>query len=122
VFAVFNIREEIATFSQKKLATVRRTIHTFLMPKVTFLVAGQKREVKGQKGDTILKIALDAGIPMEAACGGMGFCGTCRCKVKESSHVSPMNDNERNLGITPPERLGCQTTVEGDVTVEMGEE
>ncbi|MDD5025940.1 MAG: 2Fe-2S iron-sulfur cluster-binding protein [Candidatus Peribacteraceae bacterium] len=92
------------------------------MPKVTFIVSGQKREVEGQKGDTILKIALEAGIPMEAACGGMGFCGTCRCKVKESSHVSPINDNERNFGITPPERLGCQATVEEDVTVEIEED
>lgn len=91
------------------------------MPKVTFIVSGQKRVVETESGKTILQIALDSGIPMEHACGGNGFCTTCMCKVRENmDHLSPRNDREENMGITEdPDRLSCQTTVEGDVTVEV---
>jgi ferredoxin len=91
------------------------------MPKVTFLVNGQKKEVEAPDGQTILQIALDSGIPMEHACGGNGFCTTCMCKVRASMEsLSPRNDREENMGVTEdPDRLSCQTEVKGDVTVEV---
>lgn len=92
------------------------------MPKVRFLQAnGQVTEVEATEGDVILKIALDAGIPMEHACGGNGFCTTCMCKVKEGMHnLSPRNEKEENMGIVnDPDRLSCQSEVHGDVTVEV---
>ncbi len=92
------------------------------MPKVTFLLAnGQRREVETPEGQTILQIALDNGIPMEHACGGNGFCTTCMCKVKTGmEHLSPRNDREENMGLTEAaDRLSCQSTVQGDVEVEV---
>jgi adenylate cyclase len=92
------------------------------MPKVTFIQAnGQVTEVEAANGDVILKIALDAGIPMEHACGGNGFCTTCMCKVKTGmEHLSPRNEKEENMGIVnDPDRLSCQSEVMGDVTVEV---
>jgi adenylate cyclase len=85
------------------------------MSKVTFLVSGQKREVEAPDGQTILQIALDAGIPMEHACGGNGFCTTCMCKVRQGmENLSPRNDREENMGVTEdPDRLSCQTEVKG---------
>ncbi len=91
------------------------------MPKITFLISGQKKEVETAPGQTILQIALDSGIPMEHACGGNGFCTTCMCKVRDGmQNLSPRNDREENMGVVDdPDRLSCQTTVEGDVTVEV---
>lgn len=92
------------------------------MPKVTFIQAnGQVTEVEAANGDTILKIALDAGIPMEHACGGNGFCTTCMCKVKAGMEcLSPRNEKEENMGIVnDPDRLSCQSEVMGDVIVEV---
>lgn len=92
------------------------------MPKVTFIQAnGQVTEVEATEGDVILKIALDAGIPMEHACGGNGFCTTCMCKVKAGmENLSPRNEKEENMGIVnDPDRLSCQSEVRGDVTVEV---
>lgn len=82
---------------------------------------GQQKVVETEDGKAILQIALDAGIPMEHACGGNGFCTTCMCKVQQGmEHLSPRNDREENMGVVnDPERLSCQSQVHGDVTVEV---
>ena len=93
-----------------------------LMPTVTFVQAnGQTTAVEATSSDTILKIALDAGIPMEHACGGNGFCTTCMCKVQDGmQNLSPRNDREENMGIVnDPDRLSCQAEVLGDVKIEV---
>jgi len=91
------------------------------MPKVTFHHSGQIQIVEAEPGKSILQIALDAGIPMEHACGGNGFCTTCMCKVKEGmENLSPRNEREENMGVMEdPDRLSCQSEVKGDVTVEV---
>ena len=92
-----------------------------LMPKVTFVYSGQKRVIEAEDGQSILQIALDNGIPMEHACGGNGFCTTCMCKVQEGmENLSARNENEENMGVmNDPDRLSCQSKVQGDVTVEV---
>lgn len=89
------------------------------MAKVTFRYGDQVQEVETNNGDTILQIGLDAGIPIEHACGGNGFCTTCLCHVQEGAkNLSERNDREENMGIVDePERLSCQAAVEGDATV-----
>jgi ferredoxin len=84
------------------------------MPTVTFiLVDGQIKRVETPEGERLLRVALDNNVPMEYACGGNGFCTTCMCSVEEG-------DREENMGVTDdPHRLGCQATVEGDVTVKL---
>ncbi len=92
------------------------------MPKVTFLHSGGKQViVEAAKGDTLLKIALDAGVPMENACGGNGFCTTCMCKVQQGmKFLGPRTEREEGMGVTEdPHRLSCQATVEGDVCIEV---
>ena len=94
------------------------------MPKVTFILPdGQIQEVEGANGRPILQIALDAGIPMEHACGGNGFCTTCMCSVEKGmENLSPRNDREENMGVVDdPNRLSCQSEVNGDVTVKLND-
>lgn len=89
------------------------------MPKVTFVVSGQEKTVEAREGETLLQAAQANGIVMEAACGGNGFCATCKCHIRSGQeNVSPLNEREEAMGMTGDERLGCQTTVKGDVTVE----
>lgn len=93
------------------------------MPKITFHYAGQVKTVEAPNGESILKIALDNGIPMEHACGGNGFCTTCMCTVKSGmENLSLRNDREENMGVTSdPWRLSCQSRIQGDVEVEVTE-
>jgi len=95
------------------------------MAQVNFHFAGQITTCKAEKGQKILNIALDNGIPMEHACGGNGFCTTCMCTVKKGmEHLSSRNDREENMGLTSdPWRLGCQAKVEeeGEIDIEITE-
>lgn len=96
------------------------------MSTITFIYPdGQMQKVECENGASILKIALDHGIPMENACGGNGFCTTCMCGIDAPSmaNLSPRNDREENMGVTDdPLRLGCQAEVQGDVTVKLLEQ
>ena len=47
---------------------------------VRFLPAGET--VDAVRGDTLLDIAMDAGVHINAACGGEGACGKCRVIIK----------------------------------------
>lgn len=91
------------------------------MTKVTFQYAGLTKTVDAKSGESILKIAIDNGVPVEHACGGNGFCTTCLCKVtKGMEHLNARNDREENMGISSdPYRLGCQARVEGEGEVEI---
>lgn len=99
------------------------------MAQVTYTLAdGTTKTVQGDDGKTVLQIALDNGIPMEHACGGNGFCTTCSCEVQDGQKmiddgtVSAVNDKEENMGVEGPDlRLGCQTKVNGDVSVKIVE-
>ncbi len=93
------------------------------MTKITFKYGDQVKEVDAEKGEKLLKVGLDAGVPIEYACGGNGFCTTCMVKVTEGmENLSTRSDREENMGVVNgPDRLTCQTTVEGDgdVVVEV---
>ncbi len=91
------------------------------MTKVTFQYAGLTKIVDAKSGESILKIAIDNGIPMEHACGGNGFCTTCLCKVtRGGEHMNSRNDREENMGINnDPYRLGCQARVQGEGEVDI---
>ena len=95
------------------------------MAKFTVHYAGMTNTVEAATGESILKIALDNGIPMEHACGGNGFCTTCMCTVKQGmENLNARNDREENMGITSdPYRLSCQARIAGggDIEIEVME-
>jgi len=92
------------------------------MPKITFIVNGQEKTVDAKEGDTVLHTAQANGIPMESACGGNGFCMTCKCHARKGAeHLSPLNEREEAMGMSGDERLGCQAAIGGDVTVSLDE-
>jgi len=91
------------------------------MPKITFILSGKETVIDAEAGKTVLEVAQAHDIPMEAACGGNGFCATCKCRISRGmENASPRNDKEEGMGVTEDgERLGCQTTIKGDMTVEL---
>ena len=97
--------------------------------KVTYIqIDGTQISAEAEEGRTVLQIALENGIPIEHACGGNGFCTTCSCDVQDGQKmidtgmVSAVNEREENMGVEGPDRrLGCQTKVQGDITVKIVE-
>ncbi|MEE9203385.1 MAG: 2Fe-2S iron-sulfur cluster-binding protein [Nitrospirales bacterium] len=96
---------------------------TFILPD------GSRKEVQVQPeqipyGPTglpgsVLDIALDAGIDLEHACGGVCACSTCHVIVKEGfNSCNEGTDDEFDQldeapGITLQSRLGCQCVPNG---------
>jgi 2Fe-2S ferredoxin len=101
--------------------------------KVTFLPMNVTVEVDDAdlpygdhgKPGSILDIALKNNISLEHNCGGNCACTTCHVIVRAGAgNLSEMEEDEEDKldqapGLTPYSRLGCQSVVTGDVTVEI---
>jgi 2Fe-2S ferredoxin len=93
------------------------------MHQVTFLP--MNLTVPARDGDTILEVAIANDIPLEHACGGYCACTTCHVQVKAGmENLAPMDEEEEERietvdRLSPSSRLGCQSKVQGNITVEI---
>ena len=85
------------------------------MPKVTFNPYGITIDVP--EGETLLRAAVDAGVHINASCGGEGVCGKCRVILEQGeldTHgIDLIGEEAWKLGY----RGACQSRVLTDVTV-----
>ncbi|RBW70983.1 2Fe-2S iron-sulfur cluster-binding protein [Bacillus taeanensis] len=94
------------------------------MPKLNFLTSGKVFEVP--ENSSILRMSLRYDGDLPNRCGG-GTCGSCVCKIEEGQeHTDKVKPQEqRKLGdewLDKGYRLGCQTFINGDVTLSWDEE
>lgn len=72
-----------------------------------------------REAENLLRVAMVAGVHVNASCGGSGTCGKCKVKVVEGEHrtqpSSKLSDQEREHGYC----LACQTEILGDLVVEV---
>jgi len=89
--------------------------------------ARQTLEVSQGTGESLLDIALAAGIEIDHACGGVCACSTCHIKLKSgASSCGRSSEQEEDQldkapGVSPQSRLACQCvpTGEEDLIVEI---
>jgi 2Fe-2S ferredoxin len=72
-------------------------------------------ELKAEVGSTIMEIVRDAGLNIEAACGGCCACATCHVYITNDkiSKLNSMDDDEESMldqafNVEKNSRLGCQ--------------
>jgi ferredoxin len=71
-------------------------------------------------GSSLLDVLEGGGLPVEAACGGFACCNTCRVEVLDAAAgLSPRLPEEEPFLDTERQRLACQATVLGDVSVRL---
>jgi uncharacterized 2Fe-2S/4Fe-4S cluster protein (DUF4445 family) len=75
------------------------------------------RRARVGHGATLLEAARQAGVGLNAICGGAGTCGTCRVRVL-AGQVTPPTEAERDA-VAGGCRLACQARVLGDVRVDV---
>ena len=82
--------------------------------------------VRAERGQSICRALLEAGIPVEHACELSCACTTCHIIVREGfKSLTPSEEDEDDLldkawGLTPVSRLSCQAIVDGeDLVVEI---
>jgi uncharacterized 2Fe-2S/4Fe-4S cluster protein (DUF4445 family) len=70
-------------------------------------------------GENLLRAALQAGVHINASCGGEGVCGKCRVILEagdlESTRAGLLSDEDWMLGY----RQACQSWVRGDVVIRI---
>ena len=78
-----------------------------------------EREVKAAEGEHLLEVALEHGIDLEHACGGVCACSTCHVYIEQGmeqlSEPSEAEDDrvEEAPGLQRNSRLACQCTING---------
>ncbi|MBO9477293.1 2Fe-2S iron-sulfur cluster binding domain-containing protein [Shimia sp. R11_0] len=90
------------------------------MVKVIFIEAsGNRIEAEGSVGDSVMQVAVAAGVEaISADCGGACACGTCHCVMSEDWFArlpAPQSDEVDMLEFVidpqPSSRLSCQVTL-----------
>ncbi len=85
--------------------------------KVVFLP--HKIEIGVPAGETIIHAAMEAGVHINASCGGEGVCGKCRVLIEEGTVeggiTEKLSQEDRDNGY----RLGCQAAVKSDLVVRI---
>lgn len=78
------------------------------------------REVMAAKGEHILEVAVEHGINIEHACGGVCACSTCHVYIEKGmKDLEEATDAEEDRveeapGLQRNSRLSCQCEIEGD--------
>ncbi|HMN95459.1 MAG TPA: 2Fe-2S iron-sulfur cluster-binding protein [Phycisphaerales bacterium] len=76
-------------------------------------------EVMGSEGESLLEAAMDAGINIEHACGGVCACSTCHVYVEQGmDQLSEATEAEEDRveeapGLQRNSRLSCQCEIVG---------
>jgi len=77
-------------------------------------------ELMASKGEHLLEVAVENGINIEHACGGVCACSTCHIYIEQGddqlSETTEAEDDrvEEAPGLQRNSRLSCQCEIEGD--------
>jgi uncharacterized 2Fe-2S/4Fe-4S cluster protein (DUF4445 family) len=100
---------------QLKTLTIKET----KMPNYKIVFLPHQTEITVPEGETIINAAMEAGVHVNASCGGEGVCGKCRVQIEEgtvdggiSEKIDPQ-DQEKGF------RLACQAVVKSDLAVRI---
>lgn len=94
------------------------------MPKITFIQPdGNKQDVDGEIGLTVMEVAKKALVPgIEAECGGACSCATCHVYVDDAwrAKVGKPSEMEEDMldfafDVRESSRLSCQIKVSGEL-------
>ncbi len=85
---------------------------------INFINKKQKIQCKGKEGTTLLRVALDNDIPIEASCRGMQACSTCHVYI-DSEYIKKIpfaDENEEDIldmvdDLKDTSRLACNISV-----------
>ncbi len=94
---------------------------TYILEDPKGLTGGDQREhtLMAAKGEHLLEVAMEHGINIEHACGGVCACSTCHIYVEQGGpSLSGATEAEEDRveeapGLQRNSRLSCQCTIEG---------
>jgi len=88
------------------------------MPSVTFLP--HEKSITVPQGESLLRAAMEAGVHINASCGGDGVCAKCRILIEEGRVDGGLSDRVSADDQAKGYRLACQARVaDADVVIRV---
>ncbi len=84
---------------------------------IKFLPYGKTVEVEPQ--ERLIKAAMEAGIHINASCGGEGVCGKCRVLIEDGEVTGGVSEKLSSAEREKGYRLACLSRVNSDLTVRV---
>ncbi|MEJ2095732.1 MAG: 2Fe-2S iron-sulfur cluster binding domain-containing protein, partial [Deltaproteobacteria bacterium] len=85
--------------------------------KIQFLPHNKSIDVP--EDETIIRAALEAGVHINASCGGEGVCGKCRIIVESGEIDGGFSDRLPKEDAEKGYRLACRSRVKGNLVVRV---
>ena len=84
---------------------------------ITFLP--HERTITVSEGESLIRAALQAGVHINASCGGEGVCGKCRVLIEKGSVSEGISERLSKEDVDKGYRLACLVKVIEDVTIRI---
>ncbi len=85
--------------------------------KVKFLP--HNKEIVVSDGRKLIRAAMEAGVHINASCGGEGICGKCRVLLEEGELEGGISEKLSQEDIENGYRLACQSKVRSDLVIRI---
>ena len=89
------------------------------MPKHNVTFHPSERKILVDEEENLLQAAMEAGIHINASCGGSGTCGKCKVKLLNGVLDSPKHPKLTQWEYDEGSRLACLTSIRSDIDVEI---
>ncbi len=85
--------------------------------KIKFLPHG--KEIDFEESESVLHAAMEAGVHVNASCGGEGFCGKCRIIIEKGDIEDGISEHLSKEDLDAGCRLACRSRIKSDLTVRI---
>jgi len=85
--------------------------------KIKFLP--HNKEITVMHGENLIRAAMEAGVHINASCGGEGVCGKCRVIIEDGSVEGGITEKLNKEDIEKGYRQACLASVQSDIVVRI---
>ena len=89
------------------------------MDKYHILFLPHNIKVPASKGDNLIRVAMEAGVHINASCGGEGVCGKCRVIIEDGNVGGGITEKLDKKDIEKGHRQACLSEVLSDLVVRI---
>jgi len=76
-------------------------------------------DIEIEDGDSVIRAALEAGVHVNASCGGEGVCGKCRVLIEDGTVEGGISEKLSRQDQESGYRLACRSIVKSDLVVRI---
>ena len=78
-----------------------------------------EKQITVESGESLLRAAMEAGVHINASCGGEGVCGKCRVIIEEGEVEGGVSEQLSQADVDKGYRLACLSKVKSDLSVRI---